>query len=395
MRRTFWIFFSLAGLGLVATGCAELAYYRQAAAGHWELLRASRPVAEVMADPATSTQLRQRLETAQALRAFASAELALPDNGSYRDYSDLRWPWVVKNVFAAPELALEPRRWCFLVVGCLSYRGFFDPEAARRLADELRASGDDVHVADITAYSTLGWFDDPLLNTFIGWPTGRLAELMFHELAHQRLYIADDTAFNEAYATAVGRLGAERWLDRQGTAREREEYAADYRRRQEFLQLVAATRQQLAAVYASSGDDAGKRAEKQRILADLRVRYQGLKRSWGGHAGYDRWFEQDLNNAKLAGNSTYHRLVPAFLALYEQEGRNFTAFHRAAETIGQLPPPEREARLQALLMARDPSMLAHGPLIPSAGTVQVTNNIRPPSRRYWSTGANEAEPQGD
>ena len=218
---------------------------------------------------------------------------------------------------------------------------------------------------------------------------------MFHELAHQRLYIADDTAFNEAFATAVGRLGTERWLERRGTAHEREEFAADVRRRQEFLQLVAATRQQLEAVYASSGDDAGKRTEKQRILAELRVRYQGLKQSWGGHAGYDRWFEQDLNNAKLAANSTYHRLVPAFLALYEQEGRNFTAFHRAAETIGQLPPAEREARLQALLMAHDPSMLAPGPLIPSAGTVQVTNNIRPPSRRYRSTGANEAEPQDD
>jgi predicted aminopeptidase len=380
MRRTFWIILTMAGLGLTLTGCAELAYYRQAAAGQWELLQARRPVAAVLADPATSPELRQRLETVQAMRVFASVELALPDNGSYRDYSDLQRPWVVKNVFAAPELALEPRRWCFLVVGCLSYRGYFDAEAAQQLAAELRASGDDVHVADITAYSTLGWFDDPLLNTFISWPTGRLAELMFHELAHQRLYIADDTAFSEAFATAVGRLGAERWLERQGTAGEREEYAADYRRRQEFLHLVATTRHQLAAVYASSRSDVEKRADKQRILTELRSRYGELKRSWGGYTGYDRWFEQDLNNAKLAGITTYHRLAPAFLALYEMEGRDFTAFYRAAETIGQLAPPEREAWLQALLVIRDPSMLAHKHFILSAGAALGIHNIRPNQR---------------
>lgn len=348
MRRLFWILFTTTGLGLALSGCTELAYYRQAAAGQWALLHARRSVAEALADPVTTPELRRRLQTARALRAFASAELALPDNGSYQDYADLQRPYVVKNVFAAPELSLEPRRWCFPAVGCLSYRGYFDAEAAQRLADRLRADGDDVHVADIPAYSTLGWFDDPLLNTFIHWPTGRLAELMFHELAHQRLYIADDTAFNEAFATAVGRLGAERWLARQGAAREREEYETDYRRREDFLRLVTATREQLAAVYASMRGDVEKRAEKRRILAELRDRHDQLKRDWGGYGGYDHWFEQDLNNAKLAGISTYHRLVPAFLALYEREGRDFPAFYRAAEVIGQLPPPEREARLRAL-----------------------------------------------
>ena len=348
MRRAFWILFTITGLGLALSGCAELAYYRQAAAGQWELLHARRPVAEVLADPATAPDLRRRLETAQALRAFANAELALPDHGSYQDYADLQRPHAVKNVFAAPELALEPRRWCYLVVGCLSYRGYFDTEAARQLADELRTAGDDVYVADIPAYSTLGWFDDPLLNTFINWPTARLAELMFHELAHQRLYIADDTAFNEAFATAVGRLGAERWLRQQGTAREQQEYEVDYRRRENILRLVTAAREQLAVVYDSSRDDAGKRAAKQHILAELRDRYRQLKQDWGSHPGYDRWFDQDLNNAKLAGNSTYYRWVPAFLALYEQEGRDFAAFYQAVEALGQLPPPERAARLEAL-----------------------------------------------
>ncbi len=331
---------------------------------------------EVQADPETAPNLRQRLETAQALRAFASAELALPDNDSYRNYVDVQRPYVVRNVFAAPELELEPRRWCFPIAGCLSYRGYFDAEAAQRLADELRADGEDVYVADISAYSTLGWFADPLLNTFIHWPAARLAELMFHELAHQRLYIADDTAFNEAFATAVGQLGTERWLAQRGTARDQEEYAADSRRRQAFLQIVTASRESLAAVYASGQADAEKRGEKQRILAELRARYQELKQGWGGYAGYDRWFEQDLNNAKLAGHSTYQRWAPAFIALYQREGQDFAAFYQAAEALGRLPPLEREARLRELLTGRSPSMLAHISSI--AGACHARNAHCPP-----------------
>ena len=340
----------ITGLGGLLISCADLAYYRQAAAGQWHLLQARQPVVEVLANPTTSPELRQRLETAQQLRTFASVELSLPDNGSYRSYADLQRPWVVKNLFAAPELSLEPRRWCFLWIGCLSYRGYFDVDAAEQLAGELRAAGDDVYLADIPAYSTLGWFDDPLLNTFIQWPTARQAELLFHELAHQRLYLADDSAFNEAFATVVGRLGTERWLAQHATEGERQNYEADLRRREQFLQLTAETRERLMAVYTGSGNEADQRVDKQRILAELRDRYQALKQSWGGYAGYDRWFAQDLNNAKLAGVSTYYRLAPAFLALFTQEGGNFAAFYRAAERIGQLPPREREARLQALLI---------------------------------------------
>ncbi len=312
------------------------------------MLQARQPVIAVLDDRATSASLRQKLKTAQAIRHFATAELGLPDNDSYRNYADLQRPWVVKNVFAAPELALKPRHWCFPMMGCLSYRGYFDADAAQRLAETLRAAGDDVYVADIAAYSTLGWFDDPLLNTFIGWSSGRLAELMFHELAHQKLYIVDDTAFNEAFATAVGRLGAERWLAQHGTTREQQGYHVSHQRRQQFLQLVAAARKQLSAVYDSSKSDADKRREKQRILTELRNRYQQIKQDWGGYSGYDRWFEQDLNNAKLASVNTYYHWVPAFLALYQQQGQDFSAFYRAVETLGQLPPEERHAQLQAL-----------------------------------------------
>ena len=347
MRQILWLL--LLGVEIGLTGCADLGYYQQAAAGQWALLQARQPVVELLSDPTTPADLRQRLATAQALRAFASAELDLPDNGSYRSYADLHRPFVVKNVFAAPELSLEPRQWCFWFVGCLSYRGYFDADAAQQLAEQLRASGDDVYVADIPAYSTLGWFDDPLLNTFIQWPKARVAELLFHELAHQKLFIVDDAAFNEAYATAVGRLGTERWLAQYGTTREQEDYRNDYRRRQDFLQLLTATRAQLAALYGSPADDAAKRTAKARIFAELRDRYRHMKPDWGGYAGYDRWFEQDLNNAKLAGHSTYYRLVPAFLALYQREGQDFAAFHRAAAALGQQPPAERATQLQALL----------------------------------------------
>ena len=348
MWRAFGLLFLSFGGGFMLTSCADMAYYQQAMGGHLALLRATRPVTDVLADPLTAPPLRRRLQQAQALRAFASAELALPDNDSYRHYADLGRPYAVQNVFAAPALSLEPRRWCYWAVGCLSYRGYFDAEAAHELAAQLRVAGDDVYVTDIPAYSTLGWLDDPLLNTFPQWPVGRLAELLFHELAHQRLYIANDTAFNEAFATAMGRLGAERWLKRHATAGEQAEYQADCQRRADFLRLTGAARAHLQAVYQSHQTDTIKHTEKQAIFTALREDYQQLKQRWGGYAGYDRWFAQDLNNAKLAGNSTYHRWVPAFVALYRQQDQDFPAFYRAVEALGRLSAPERLARLVAL-----------------------------------------------
>lgn len=344
------VFFVTFGLSLLLSGCADLEYYRQAAAGQWELLQVRRPVPTILTDSGITPSLRRRLAITQALRDFASNELALPNNGSYRDYADLQRPYAIKNVFAAPELSLEPRQWCYLTVGCLAYRGYFDARAAYRLADDLRAVGDDVYVADIPAYSTLGWFDDPLLNTFVNWPVGRLAELMFHELAHQRFYLAGDTAFNEAFATAVGRLGAQRWLQQWATPREREVYEADYQRHEDFLRLTAATRGELAQLYATAWPVVVKRAEKQRILRELRERYQQLKQQrWGGYSGYDRWFDQDLNNAKLAGSNTYFRWVPAFLELYRHQGEDFAIFYQAVERVGNLPPVERAVYLESLL----------------------------------------------
>lgn len=351
----------LAGAILGLAGCADMTYYRQAISGHWALMDARRPVETILANPATPPDLHQRLQTALALREFASRELALPDNGSYRSYADLHRPFAVWNVFAAPELSLEPHEWCFPVLGCVSYRGYFKVTDAQALADELRKQGYDVYVAGIPAYSTLGWFDDPLLNTFVNWPTGRLAELVFHELAHQRLYIADDTTFNESFAIAVGRIGTRLWLERHSTRQESLAYQEDLERRDAVLELVLSAREALAEIYDSDQTPAAKHQGKRRIFEELKTTYQALRQDWNGYREFDDWFAQDLNNAKLAALKAYTYYVPAFEMLYEQSGRDFEAFYRAAEDLGDLPPDRRKARLQALMTAPETRLSRAGP----------------------------------
>ncbi len=337
------------------SGCPSLPYYSQAVAGHWQLLNARRPLAEVLADPATTPTLRKRLETAHVLRDFASGVLALPDNGSYRYYADLRRPYVVRNVFATPELSLEPRRWCFWVVGCVSYRGYYDADAAQQFANWLREQGDDVYLADIPAYSTLGWFADPLLNTFIHWPPGRLAELLFHELAHQRLYISNATDFNESFATAVGRLGARLWLARYASPQAQTNYEISLCRFETLLDLIAATRQALIQLYAAPSSPAAKRAGKHRLLAELQADYRRLKQQWRGDTTYDAWF-QHVNNAKLAALDSYTRFVPAFEHLFATTGQDFPAFYQAVQDLGELSAEQREVQLQVLLKEADANL---------------------------------------
>jgi predicted aminopeptidase len=337
------------GLALLLAGCSTAAYYKQAITGHWHVLSLRRPIKVIMEDQDIQPQLQQRLTTAQALRDFAHQELQLPDNGSYRNYADLQRPFLVKTVFATAPLSLQLRQWCFPIAGCVSYRGYFSATAAQRFAERLQDQGDDVYVANVPAYSTLGWFDDPLLNTFIYWPVGRLAELIFHELAHQRLYITGDTEFNESFATTVGNLGARLWLERYGTAQEKQTYATYKRIQEHFVNLVQKTREELAHIYASDKSDAAKQASKQQCLLALQKRYQALTKSLDIQTGYDAWFKEGLNNAKLASVSTYTRWVPAFDILFEQADGDFVAFYRAAEIVGNLKHSERRATLQSLL----------------------------------------------
>ena len=286
------------------------------------------------------------------MREFAVQRLALPDNDTYRSYSDLRRPFAVWNVFAAPPLSLEGKQWCFPVVGCVSYRGYFEQAQAESLGKSLREAGWDVFVAGIPAYSTLGWFDDPVLNTFAFWPSGRLADLLFHELSHQQLYIADDTTFNESFATTVGRSGARLWLERYGTAEELAEYRAFLERYDQFLELVLPVRDRLAEVYASDLDDTVKLQAKGAIFQQLRADYARLRDSWEGYIAFDYWFSQDLNNAKFAALGAYNQWVPAFRILLQQSEHDFTAFYQAVEALGSLLPQEREARLRQLLAAQ-------------------------------------------
>jgi predicted aminopeptidase len=335
----------------LTSGCSTVAYYAQAAAGHLELLQRSRPVDDWLADEATPAPLRERLQLSQRMRDFAVQTLALPDNGSYRRYADLQRSAVVWNVVAAPELSLTLKSWCFPVLGCVGYRGYFDRAAADALATQLAAEGWEVRVYGVPAYSTLGWTDwlggDPLLNTFLQWPEGELARLIFHELAHQVAYASDDTTFNESFATAVERIGGARWLERHAAPAARAEYAALQSRREDFRALTLKARRELEAVYASALTDAAKRERKAEVLATMRADYAVLKASrWGGFAGYDEWFAR-ANNAALGVQAAYFELVPAFERLFEGQGGDFAAFYAAVQRLAALPKDERHAKLGA------------------------------------------------
>jgi len=338
----------------LAAGCARTqgpGYYWQSLTGHADLMWRARPIADWLADPATPAPLRQRLALAQQMRAFAVRELQLPDNASYHRYADLGRRAAVYNVVAAPELSLTLQTWCFPVAGCVGYRGYYREADAQAFADSL-GPGLEVSVYPVPAYSTLGWMNwvggDPLLNTFIHYPEGELARLVFHELAHQVLYARDDTGFNESFATAVERLGVQRWLAQSPNPMARREYEAFDQRRDAFRQLTRGVRDRLQAVYADPAlDDDTKRARKAVVMADFRREYEALKAFWGGFSGYDAWVAR-ANNASLGAQGAYDRFVPAFEALFEREGRDFARFYDAVRALARLPQTERHAALHQL-----------------------------------------------
>lgn len=340
---------------LLLAGCAGPAtgvgYYWQSVSGHVALMQAARPVEDWLADAGTPDHLRRKLATARGIRAFAVSELGLPDNASYHRYADLGRRAAVYNVVAAPELSLTLQTWCFPVVGCVGYRGYYDETVARDFAATL-AGGLEVSVYPVPAYSTLGWMNwaggDPLLNTFIAQPDGELARLIFHELAHQVLYVKDDTAFNESFATAVERIGGARWLATQAGEAARVEYAAFDARRQAFRALTRETRQRLKAVYDNATlDEHARRAGKARVMDGFRAAYAQLKAGWGGYAGYDAWVRQ-ANNAAFGAQAAYDEWVPAFEALFEREGRDFARFYDAVNTLADQPRAQRHAALREL-----------------------------------------------
>ncbi len=344
LRLAAWL---ATALGLLALGgCSSIAYYAQAARGQFSMLAAARPIDDWLADPATPATLKERLRQARAMRAYASRELGLPDNRSYTRYADLHRAAAVWNVFAAPELSLQLKTWCYPLFGCAAYRGYFEHADAEALAGELRAQGWDAVALPVPAYSTLGWLDDPLLSTFIQLPPAELARLIFHELAHQVVYVKDDTTYNESYATAVEREGVRRWLEAQGSEELRAGYRLYEERRAAFLGLMLDTRARLEALYASGLAEEGRRRRKRELLDDLRRRYEALRDGpWGGWRGYDEYFSQALNNAHLGAIGAYYDLVPAFEALIRREGGLGPRFYAEVKRIARLPPEQRRALL--------------------------------------------------
>ncbi len=329
-------------------GCGNLTYYLQSVGGQLDIWNREVPIERLLEDPALEPKLRVQLERALRIRQYASRELALPDNRSYRAYADLARPFVVWNVFATPEFSIEPRQWCFLVAGCVNYRGYFDETGARAYAQQMVAAGNDVYIGGVPAYSTIGWFADPVLNTFIHYPEAELARLLFHELAHQVVYVKDDTVFNESFATVVEQAGVARWLAAYGSEEDRRRYAALQRYREDFRALVAKTRAELAVLYAGPESADAKRRRKAEVFAALKEDYQLRRKEWSGFSGYDRWFAQPLGNAHLAAVAVYTQQVPAFRALLERNGNELPRFYAAVRELADLPAAERSARLAAL-----------------------------------------------
>jgi len=335
-------------LPLLLGSCANVTYYFQSVHGQFDIWRRERPIAELLSDADISMSLKQKLGTVVRIREFASRDLGLPDNDSYRRYADVERSYVVWNVFAAPEFSVKPVKWCFMFVGCVNYRGYFSESDANRYGAELTAAGYDVHVGGIPAYSTLGWFPDPVLNTVIHYQTPRLARLIFHELAHQVAFAPGDTVFNESFAVTVEREGVRRWLERSGTDQDRAAYAHGLSRREDFIALVLGYHAKLDALYGSGIPREEMRARKKRLFEDMTADYRKLKEKWGGFAGYDRWFGEGLNNAQVASIAVYTQMVPAFEALLAQSGGNLPEFYRRVRALAAQPKAERARALAAL-----------------------------------------------
>ena len=333
-----------------AAGCSSVGYYAQSISGHLQLLDAARPVSDVLADPATPQALKDRLALAQRIRDYAVTALHLPDNDSYRRYADLQRPAAVWNVAAAPELDLTLRTWCFPVVGCVAYRGYYDHEQAERYAEQLRAQGLDAGVYPVPAYSTLGklpgrYFADPLLNTFVPWSEGELARLIFHELAHQVAFAPGDTVFNESFAATVEQLGTARWLAEHGSPAAREAWAVQAARRADFRALTHVYRERLAALYRGDLSDADKRLVKATLLTQLRAEHAALKAGpWNGYSGYDGWFDR-VNNASFGMLAAYTEWAPQFEQLLAAQDGDWLRFYAEVQRLADLPLAARRRTL--------------------------------------------------
>lgn len=334
------------------SGCNTLSYYSQAVHGEYEILAHRQSIDKLIANPKTPAKLKQQLQLVQQLRTFAKTELKLPVDKNYDKYVDTHRKYVVWDVQAAPEFSLEPKTWHYPFVGSLAYRGYFSEKNAKECGDNLAKKGFDVYVDGVDAYSTLGWFKDPLLNTFIETSEPELAELLFHELGHKRVFASGDTDFNEAFATTVGQEGTRRWLRSKCQTNLLETYDQALAREDEFVHLIMSTRERLGKLYVAVKTSPVPvdelRREKQHVFDDLRKHYADLKTKWGGYSGYDDWFSHDLNNAKLNTVANYNDYVPAFQRLLQAHGGDLEKFYNAAERLSKEPKEKRHEELRAI-----------------------------------------------
>jgi predicted aminopeptidase len=349
MAATIRAALAIALIAALSGGC----YLLQSAQGHLALMSKREPIPRVIDDPSTPAALRAQLKSVTAIRNFASRELGLPDNGSYRKYADIGRPYVVWNVVAAPEFSVDPKQWCFPIVGCVAYRGYFVEKRARRFAAGLHADGFDVVVGGVAAYSTLGHFDDPILSSMVSWNDVALASIIFHELTHQMLYVPNDASFNEALATTVEEEGVRRWLQQQGRDKDLAEHLLQQRRYLEVIALMTETRNQLRTLYASGLPPPLMRERKRETLEELRDAYTALKVQWGGHAPFDAWFAEDINNAHLASIATYFACVPGFERELKAVGGNLPAFYVRVRELAKLDQRQRDALVCATPLALD------------------------------------------
>jgi predicted aminopeptidase len=338
MAATIRASVAIALIVALSGGC----YLLQSAQGQLALMSKREPIPRVIDDPSTSAALRAQLKSVTAIRNFASRELGLPDNGSYRKYADIGRPYVVWNVVAAPEFSVDPKQWCFPIVGCVAYRGYFVEKRARRFAAGLHAKGFDVVVGGVAAYSTLGHFDDPVLSSMVNWNDVELASIIFHELTHQMLYVPNDASFNEALATTVEEEGVRRWLQQQGREKDLAEHLLLHGRYLELIALMNETRNHLRTLYASGLPPPLMRERKRQTFEALREAYAALKVQWGGHAPFDAWFAADVNNAHLASIATYFTCVPGFERELKAVGGNLPAFHLRVRELAKLNRQQRD-----------------------------------------------------
>lgn len=334
---------------LLLGACESISYYGQAANGQLSLWWRREAIARLLSDPETDAKLKQRLALVLDIRDFATRELGLPDNNSYRYYVDVQRSHVVWNVFAANEFSTSPEQWCFPVAGCVSYRGYFSQQRAQQFAAELSRRGFDTYVGGVTAYSTLGWFDDPLLNTFLYDDDSRLAGLIFHELAHQQLYLPGDTTFNESFATVVEIAGVRRWLAYRGEPEQMDQFVRDQQFRQDFVQTLLSLRERLTLLYNTPLQAPAMREKKQAVIREFIANdYSEFKQRWAGNDRYDGWVADKLNNAKLVTLASYHQWLGAFQALLAQSGDDWPAYYQRAHALSTLDVDARSESLRNL-----------------------------------------------